>query len=280
MVCKDFEYNDSMLSDFGFIMVNPDTNDQWGFSKTIVKSDVNQYKTIANHLGSFFDNVLVLSFAIIKEVCTNDPQDIYYEDVRNIMRWLTSSKLPKPLYMHSEDTITEYVGLFTSVDPLEFNGIYGFNLTFTCNSPYAFQEDVIRGVNGKTVRYMCDTDELEEYLYANIKITPTGAGPYKITHLTTGDEIELNPEQTFETIYIDGRRKRILGNGRPQMFSVIGLDIGNVLDFNGIDTGLFLVPWIRIAPGINDIKFTGNAKFELTCKIPIKIGGAAYVPIR
>ena len=280
MVSNDFEYNNSMLSDYGFIMVNPDSTDQWGFSKTIVKGEVNQYKTIANHLGSYFDSVLVLSFSIIKEVCVTDPEDIYYDDVRNIMRWLTSAKLPKSLYIHSDNnTITEYIGLFTSVEPMEFKGLYGFNLTFTCNSPYAFQNDIMRGQSGKVLRYMCDSDELEEYLYPVITIEPYANGYFKIENTTTGDVIELQPKTSFTKIMIDGEKKRLLGDGHPQSFTEIGLDIGNILDYNGVDTGFYTVPWIRVAPGLNEFNFTGNAKFEVRCRIPIKIGGAAYVPI-
>lgn len=281
MTGRDFSFNGNRLSDFGMMLTNPEEEDNWGMTKEIVKSEVNINKTIANHYGSYFSETTVLNFYILKDVCDNDNLKLTYDEIRALTRWLTSPKMPKSLYVESEDyTTTEYIGIFTNVQPVEYNGINGLFVEFTCNSPYAFQPHSFRTNGGRTLRINCETDELYEYIYPVIHIFPNGTGTYEINNQTTGDDMSLTLSTSYDEIILDGKNQRITGVSgttvTPLTLSDVGLNI--VIDVVGsVETGLVTIPWVKMQSGANVIAFTGDAKFTLIYNTPIKIGGGAYV---
>ncbi len=275
MIGYDFKYNNKCLRDFGFIMAKPDEEDNFGLSKSIVKGTTNPHRSIALHMGSYYEDVLTLNFFLIKDV-VNDKDDfkISFDELRNLQTWLTSPKLPQSLYIETYDNkCIEYVGLFSDITAVEYNELNGLKATFTCDSPYAFEKLIITGKNGNVRRISCNTDELDEYIYPIISIKPNSVGTFSIYNKQTDDTLQITTTEEYDEIIIDERFQRILGDGSPLSFADVGWSVDTVIDYYSTASNAFTIPWLRIQPGVNLLTFTGDAKFNVTCKVPMKLGG-------
>ena len=274
MVGCDFMYNGKYLSELEYIMAKPEDNDDFGLSKTIVKGDTNPHRNTAIHVGSYYEDVLTLHFFLIKDV-RNDKKNtkIDFYELRNLQNWLTSPKLPQSLYLETFDhKFIEYIGLFTSVSAKEFNGLNGLDLIFTCNSPYAYEEATITAKDGSKIYFDCETDELDEYLYPKITITTSAlsTGILTISNEQTGDSMTVDVNGYSEVI-IDCRLQRILGDGVPLTFDDIGWS--DEIQSSILTNELICSPWLKLQSGVNTLTFDGEAKYKVSCKIPMKLGG-------
>lgn len=274
MVGCDFMYNGKYLSELNFIMAKPDEEDDFGLMKTIVKGSTNTHRNTAIHMGSYYENVLTLHFFLIKDVI-NDKKNtkIDFYELRNLQNWLTSPKLPQSLYLETFDhKFIEYIGLFTEVTAKEYNGLNGLALVFTCNSPYAYEEASFVAKDGSKVYFDCETDELDEYLYPKITITtyPLSEGIVTIANEQTGDSMTVDASE-YNEVVIDCKLQRILGDGNPLTFDDIGWS--EEIQLSIMQNGLVRPPWLRLQSGVNTLTFSGEAKYKVSCKVPMKLGG-------
>lgn len=276
MVEYDFIYENKRLQDFGFMMVKPENETSLGVVREIIKGDTNAYRSTANHYNVKYSDALTLPFFIVKDVCKNRDLSIGRHEVRSIQSWLTSAKTPKVLKVETFDhEIIEYRGLFTEVTPFEVTGLCGIYLTFTCDSPYAYGTRRIKVscFGTETRNFMCDTDELNEFVYPVISIKPSSTGEFSIKNLTTSEVMNLSLSKQFSQLAINCKAKTILGDDEFISLSDLGYTIEDVYDTNNVNSGISKVIWMKFVPGNNKMEFSGNGVFSVECKIPMKVGG-------
>lgn len=286
MIGADFIYCDNRLSDFGFVMAKPDTDDSNGLTREILKGTVTSQKKEAIHYGAKYSDVIKLNFFIVKNPCINLHFGISDYEFRKIQSWLTSVFLPHSLVVEFEDgTQIQYIGLFTEITPYYYNGLNGFNLVFTCNSSFAYEEHRLQinavgsyGLGTKTKEIFCDTDE-NDYVYPTIIFSGINEnGYYEIINETDNSSMLLYLNKKYSNYIIDGKLKRILADGSPVSLEDIKWNIKSITDYNNVNTGIFKTYWLRLRPNINVLTFNGNADCLIEYKAPIKLlGGYIYV---
>lgn len=279
MIADNFTFGGQYLSDFGFIMANSEEEDNTGLNREIIKGETTIHKKIATHYGARYTDVITLHFFIVKCDVSDEETQISMEELRRVARWLTQSHKTEKLVVHySELTDIEYYGLFTDITPFIYNGLNGLKLTFTTTSPFAYETNELYVDTNMGItqgEFYCTSDENDE-LSPIIKIKPTSSGLFAIRNKDNGSEIQCILSSSVDEYIIDCRLKRILANDRPVRLSDIGWQITTLTDTNNVNTGLMSCQWLKILPGINDLVFTGNGEFEVSCKSPVKIGGITY----
>lgn len=278
MIGYDFEYCGKYLRDFGFIMAKPDTEDEFGLNREIIKGTITPNKNSIPHFGVKYSDVLTLNIFIIKNVIEDKKNVVVsFDELRDLQAWLTSTKLPSSLKVESYDgNIIEYNGIFTSVSPFYNNKLNGLKLTFSCDSQYGYENQSMKISNASssvTKTFYCSSDELNECVYPTITILPKSSETFKIENLTDGGIMALDIPDKFEEIMIDCKLRRIIADGKNVSLSDVGWNITPISDQNEVNTGTFKIYWLGLKPGYTKLKFTGNGSFKIECKSPIKVGG-------
>lgn len=284
MIGKDFLFGDKHLIDFGFVMAEPNDNDESGLNRDILKGMTNAHRSQAIHYGTVYTSVITLPLFIIKFNCDYDDTEISEFELRKLQAWLTSSKLPQSLYMVTkEGTMIEYRGIFTDIAPYSYNGLNGLTLKFTCDSPFGYDtkkvtisaEDAKVGV---TKRMFCDTDETEETIYPYIQYYPNSAGSISFKNNNdNGNIMQMTFSKKYDEVIIDCGLKRILADGSPLSLSDVGLNTIQITDYNNVNTGIYKMYWLKLLPERNYVDIIGNGDFVITYKNLLKLGGLTNV---
>ena len=116
----------------------------------ISMGSVVQLETAINHgtytseiVNADYPDVYTVTFDIFKKPCGGGHKD-YFEDkeVTWFMRWLNRKEYKKfiPIYDNAEEFYRVFfMGTFTECKAIAIQGrVYGFSLTFTTNSPFAY----------------------------------------------------------------------------------------------------------------------------------------------
>lgn len=196
MKIYDFEYDNMMLSDFGFVICKFDSS---GID-TVSNGAELSFNTIASQYGAKYEltsvnynDPLTATFQICKNVCTSPVEEVTVEEARTIMRWLNRKGFHKFRFINDE-----YIGIYFkasfNVRRVEVGGIlYGFELDMTTNAPFAFHEPIKINIinsleNGKHV-VVSESDE-EGYIYPRTEIEVKSDGDLTIYN-------ELEDRTTF-----------------------------------------------------------------------------------
>lgn len=276
MVEYDFTYENKRLRDLGFIMAKPETEDNFGLSREIIKGSTTSYRSISNYYGVKYSDVLIIPFFIIKDTCKNTNLRFNRLELRTLQAWLTSSKIPKSLQIETfEHEFIEYFGVFSDVTPFESSNLCGLYFTFSCDSPYAYATRKIRVncTNQEIRNFFCDSDELNEAVYPVISIKPNTIGTFSVENMTESKVMSFTLNKKYEEIIIDSRYKRIVADGKIVNLCDIGWNVEELRDYNNVNTGISKQYWLRLLSGNNKLKFTGSGTFLIECKVPMKIGG-------
>ena len=146
MYLVDFIFDGLRLSNFGCMVGSAVT----GNNDTIEMGSIINLETNVNH-GSFvseivnadYDDPTPITFDIFKNPCGHGHGD-YFEDteVSWFMRWLNRKEYCKfiPIYDDAKDFYRLFfMGTFTECKAINIQGqVYGFAVTFTPNSPFAY----------------------------------------------------------------------------------------------------------------------------------------------
>lgn len=281
MIGYDFHYNGGSLRDNGFMMVKSDSEENFGLARTIIKGKITPNKSSVPYFGTQYDDVLILHFFIVKNVQENYTNTkIDFTELRDLQKWLTSPRLPCSLFVESYDQTdtVEYIGLFTDVVPFENDFLNGLKLTFTCNSPYAYETENRKIICNNSDRgilktIFCDTDELNDVVYPTITIIPTQEGIFSITNEDTKETMKFTFSPTYSKYVIDCKLRRVMGDGKPLSLSEVGWDISVLLNQSVTNADTFMLYWLALYPGANILRFKGHATILFEYKIPMKVGG-------
>ena len=279
MIGVDFTFGEHSLSDFGFVMANPEQDENTGLGREVLKGSTTLTKYEPIVYGAKYSDILNLPFLIIKDDCENTNVRVSQDELRELNTWLTYSHLPQQLTVSFEESSPiEYYGIFTEITPYVIDGLNGLYLTFTCTSPFAYEQNKLSFVNSTSnyeKTFDCSSDE-NTYIYPIVKIHPDSTGVYSICNENENKTMQLKLSASYSEYIIDCKLKRIIADGNVLSMSDVEWDIDDIVDFNNVATGTVTMYWLRFTPGINPLTFNGNGTFDITCKSPIKIGGYPY----
>lgn len=271
MYGKSFTYNGRSSEEFHIIISGFQTMDiPLNLKRTTTASAINQYRKQVSTYGVNYDSVLSFTLYIMKDPCLYEShEDLRFsrQDIRNITKWLTSPLTPRLFHMTNYDKDTDpeydYFGMFTNIETADIN-TYVLNCTFECNTPYALSSEQVVTITDATGVITNPSDELEDYVYPIIRITPKESGNHSITlrNLSDGNKyIRLKNMQLNQIVTLDCQKMTLKNS------------FGGLLPFDYIDTDeLNYIYWFRLLNGYNNISITGGAEVEFTFRYPVKVG--------
>lgn len=205
MYHSDFSFRGESLSSYGFMIcsfssesLNPIVTDSQRTFSSIPMFGGKRFP----FLFTKYDNALVITFSICK-LPDADCKYITPLESAVIKRWLSS---PIPEAFRVDDigdfeTVTWY-GSFNLEEVHHFNDCIGFNLTFTCTSPFGYYDTVeLDGsltANQELTIY--DISDEEGYIYPDLTITLKEAGNLVITNSLDNRTTVVNNCRDGETI--------------------------------------------------------------------------------
>ena len=146
MYLVDFIYDGLKLSNFGCMVGDAVTSSD----SAINMGSVVQFETAINHgtytseiINADYPDVYTVTFDIFKKNCGSGYTDVFDDkEVTWFMRWLNRKDYHKfvPIYDNPKDFYRLFfMGTFTECKAIVIQGqVYGFALTFTSNSPFAY----------------------------------------------------------------------------------------------------------------------------------------------
>lgn len=263
MKALDFEYDGYLLSDFGFMICSfgdkgletISNGSKISFNTTPI---FNGSKSLLTQVS--YDENIECNFAICKNPCvtaSGDVEPITATEESQIMRWLNRKKFLKfrvlqdgyeDIYFNGSFNINKYV--------LDGN-VYGFELTFTSDRPYAIYDSVMYNftISTENGNYVINdiSDEIG-YIYAKMKIKC----------LSSGNLIINNSIEKRDTVIKNCTQNEIITLDYPIIEStLISHKLQNDFNFN----------FVRIA---NTYENTLNKlTFSLPCEVQL-----SYNPIK
>lgn len=228
--------------------------------KTISNPTPNEYGTQSENTQFIYTLVKSNGLPI-----TDDEQHI-------IEKWLTSSQYSQKLQLFEDretNIICTYNGIFLETDWIPMcNGWVGVTFTFQSTTPYPYKhfskQYTVR--QSGTLEINCDTDS-NEYIYPVLKIVePVERASIKIQSITDNNNaITVNALKDLP-ITIDCQNcivKDFTTDGLISFSDLGWSDIGNIY-------------WLRLLPGRNQIKVTGNADITIDFDYVYKKVGGWY----
>ena len=235
MLGYDFIYGGDWLSQFNMIMCDP-KDEQAFVSRNIDKSDITPTRPSPFHFGVTYADTLKLDFLIVKDDEIVDSKKLSEEEIHYLRAWLESPKKPTELIVtyDSDDSTVHYYGIFTDVQPFIVAGTcYGLYLTFQCDSPYGYSDDIVckyypQSVGSFSGIYYNLSAEYQEYLLPKIIIKSTssfGEGEtLSIKNETHNRTMNISLPQGISGIIVDCKKKIITDtNGNLLPLSVLGI---------------------------------------------------------
>lgn len=262
-----FIYNgqssDDILESSPLLMASFDPEDAViGHERDNVIGEPTISRPIANEYGTQYQ-ALEINYGLIKR----DLTPFTNEEQRIVERWLTSPKLSQKLQFidcKSKELQGVYCGKFLSTEWYPANGGWaGVQFLFQNNSMYPTMHHSsfyqIRGMS--VIEIDCPSDELEEYVYPKLTI--------------------MEPSETAEVSIqnVTDNNNTMKINARHELSMVF--DCQNCIPSDGTSSGIFTyddlgwedvgnIYWLRLLPGKNTLRVTGNADITIEFDYPYK----------
>ena len=263
MKALDFEYDGYLLSDFGFMICSfgdkgletISNGSKISFNTTPIFNGSKSLLTQVN-----YDENIECNFAICKNPCvtaSGDVEPITATEESQIMRWLNRKRFLKFRVLQDGYEDIYFNGSF-NIDKYVLDGnVYGFELTFTSDRPYATYDSVMYNftISTENGNYVINdiSDEIG-YIYAKMKIKC----------LSSGNLIINNSIEKRDTVIKNCTQNEIITLDYPIIEStLISHKLQNDFNFN----------FVRIA---NTYENTLNKlTFSLPCEVQL-----SYNPIK
>ena len=263
MKALDFEYDGYLLSDFGFMICSfgdkgletISNGSKISFNTTPI---FNGSKSLLTQVS--YDENIECNFAICKNPCvtaSGDVEPITATEESQIMRWLNRKRFLKFRVLQDGYEDIYFNGSF-NIDKYVLDGnVYGFELTFTSDRPYAIYDSIIYNftISTENGNYVINdiSDEIG-YIYAKMKIKC----------LSSGNLIINNSIENRDTVIKNCTQNEIITLDYPIIEStLISHKLQNDFNFN----------FVRIA---NTYENTLNKlTFSLPCEVQL-----SYNPIK
>ena len=283
MTAKFEYYNKSTDNIIGvplFIVSGTPVDIVTGAQRTNLGGEITASRPIINEYGVQKEH-LQFTYGLIK----SDDTDFNTEEQVAIEAWLTSPRFSSELKITDcEENTYSYFGKFLTTEWTV--GVNGFSLctfTFQVNGSYAYKyekynfSNVDQSGNSSSTTFVinCKTDEYEEYVYPEFKVTGkirTSTSSFKLTNITDNNKfMQVTTSRSLVTFVIDCQRCMV----REYMQGInnqYDLDIVKYKDLGWGDVGD--IYWLRLLPGNNTLVLEGDVALEISYYAPYKkVGG-------
>lgn len=233
-----------------------------GLSREITAGTVTLTRPVPNYYGTTYTDTITFDITLFKE--NQEPFTI--TEQRTINAWLTSPKLPDYVEFNiCDNEPILYRGLFTDVRWVP--GMRMANVTFKNDSSYCWEyfERFYQVRGSKDIVINCDSDELEEYVYPTLFIKePFETATVSIQSSTDNGNIMSVRAYDSLNMKFDCQKCIVTDattNGIISYYDLGWVDVGSIY-------------WLRLLPGANILKITGDADITLSFYCPRKrLGG-------
>ena len=209
MKAYDFEYDNLLLSNFGFMICTFGSDGL----QTINNGSRITFNTVSTLNGgkheltsTAFDECLGTVFQICKKSCGENDFEITTEEIRVLSRWLNRNGFYK-FKILSEGYLDIYFEASFNISRIELDGkVYGLELELVTNRPYALQEPkniVIKNLISNCRHTIKNYSDVEGFIYPEIEIEINEDGDLNIynefedrntfiANCTAGEIIKMN----------------------------------------------------------------------------------------
>lgn len=170
---KDFLFDGVSASSMGLMIGGFDeVSDSVSIGNVLYPTTFRPSRSQRNRLAAMgYDDVYTVTFSVCKDLCAIDDIDyLTNEQVNRIARWLIQEEGYKKFQPIYDDGVTDvyYMGFF-KLSVLSLNGhAIGFELEFTADSPYAYQEYALTPIQSGSA--FVDISDKTGYLYADLDV--------------------------------------------------------------------------------------------------------------
>lgn len=213
MRCYDFKYDGRTLSDFGFIICKFNG----GGMDTVSNGAPITFNTVSTLGGdkweltsSMYEECLEATFQICKNFCDGEEEEITFDEIRHIMRWLNRKGFHK-FKLLEEGYVDVYYEASFNVSKIEFDGkVIGFELDMITNRPFALLEPVCISFEnteddieeGKVWSLSSMSDD-EGYIYPEMTIVCNADGDLSMYNEAEDRDMVINNCSFGETITLN-----------------------------------------------------------------------------
>lgn len=263
----DFEYDGQNLSDYGFIICEPDGTN--GFDTISAGSQITFNKVSRNRgkihtlSGTSYDECITSTFKICKDPCVYDDIRISSDESRDIMRWLNRSKFYKFCFI-PEDSWEEtcfFNASFNVNKVVIAKELYAFELNMETDKPFGYAEEVSQSWTVTDADATCtlyDASDDVGYVYPSVVITCNESGDLSISNDLEDCTVIIKNCTVGEVITIDGDTRIVTsslsGHKIYNDFNFEFLRIGNTFDCteNNLTVSIPCELTISYAPIVKD----------------------------
>lgn len=264
---KDIRIGDFVASEHGLIPVSFDYS--WDEESDIaMESESDEEYTGRNTVpldyGSTHQSKPEFSVTFIKRTCgINEKSFFENHEIRSILRELTGKQYYRDLYflddtLHTDERIHYKVKVVRTEQRKIHGQTAALKFTFQCNSFWAYTdiqslEFTVKG--GQTIRFYNSSDEVNDYLYPQIELSPADGGKLTLTNLSEQNRMTSIDNNTADEIIFLDSRNEIISSSHP--------DRSILNDFN--------MKWPRLIPGMNLLHISADCKMKITYQLLRKV---------
>ena len=202
------------LSDYGMVLASFDYNgeseDELGFKTTTVEEFVG-HNPVPMYLGDKYSEKLRPKVTFVKDptMWSGDKVNLTEKECRNILRTLTGIRgyqWMKVLHDEDEDDIWFRSKICNVAYKRIAGAVAGIILEMECDSCFAWSTETDVSLNfkaDKSIRIHSNTDDLHNYIYPVVTITPAVDCDIQLTNVTDNYMSEIKNVKANETITID-----------------------------------------------------------------------------
>ena len=308
---SSFTYNGKSSEDLGIIICASEQPDSipMGLTKEALKGEVTSRRPVANWYNTKYSDVLSFEVTITKPenraFSREEVRDInaWLTGPRTPTLLFFDDEAFDPI---------NYYGVFTDVTNVYGSGILMLTYTFTADSPYGWSNErefiynyldnqlltvsdsnlavsntnvEVTVKNNDLFEVVNDTDEIYDFTYPLIAIYSSAGKQITIdnySEISTDDllshslTITIPQAVDYENpLYIDSRNHKIYyySNVKKKNVPVQLSDLGfTTKSLTNLDNGKLGLYWVRLIPGINKFKITGDCNIKMTFRCPRKVG--------
>lgn len=158
--------SDHILNTSLYILKSNETSElDIGLDREEIKGDTTASRPIANDYATKYSSTIQFGILLVKSDCS----DMTVTEQRKIAKWLTSPNTYKKLeFIKDGKTAAFYVmAKCLSYRPFIVNGVNGINVTFTCDSPFMYQDvtQTYTVKDGDIITFENNSDCEDDYSY-------------------------------------------------------------------------------------------------------------------
>ena len=238
-----------------------------GLASNVQQGNLNMDRHETHQYGTIYQGNLQFEFGIYKIDGTN----FTYEESRRINKWLTGSKVCKKFYFDDENSESiHYYAICTDIVDVVLTGITMKKLTFACNSPFGYDQEITRVFEStatpKEYKILNNSDDGVYYPTIRIDAGASYTDKFTITNVTDDKTMILDFKNVSS---ISGQKTLILD-----------CKLNKITDVNNSLIPLYKIGWdepdniywLGLTEETNIIRLKGAGKVTMKFEFPRKVG--------